>query len=79
MTVLAAESRDPGRRWIAPVPAFWFAVLVVTVLLSNYGRELAKAWDARWMVRYPSGWKLPIASDISAAMKWLVEEASFGL
>lgn len=79
MTVLAAESRDPGRRWIAPVPAFWFAVLVVTVLLSNYGRDLAKAWDARWMVRYPSGWKLPIASDISAAMKWLVEEASFGL
>ena len=79
MTAVAAASREAGRRWVAPAPAFWFAVLIGTVLLSNYGRDLSKAWDARWMVRYPSGWKLPIASEISAAMKWLVEEASFGL
>ncbi len=32
-----------------------------------------------WIDVYPKAWEVPIASWISAAMKWLVNEATFGL
>jgi glycine betaine/proline transport system permease protein len=67
-------------RWpISKAAALWLAVLVITWLLSNHGRALSKAFDARWVIKYPPGWRLPLKDEISNAMKWLIEDASFGL
>ncbi len=57
----------------------WISVFAITWLLSTYGRALAKSLDARWIMKYPPAWRLPLKNDISDAMKWLVEDASFGL
>lgn len=53
-------------------------LIVATLLLGNYGREIADALDARWLVKYPSGWVISFKTYISAAMKWLVEDAHLG-
>lgn len=57
----------------------WTALLLITWLLSSYSRELSKTYEAKWITRFPAGWRLSLKDDISAAMKWLVEEADFGL
>lgn len=57
----------------------WFALLLITWLLSTYSRDMSKALEAKWITRFPAGWRLSLKNDISAAMKWLVEEADFGL
>ncbi|TQV68342.1 ABC transporter permease subunit [Denitrobaculum tricleocarpae] len=57
----------------------WLGLFVVTWIFSSYGREFSRAIDARWLMKYPSGWRLPLKRDISDAMKWLVEDATFGL
>lgn len=74
----------PGERslWTGPIwkgPALWWGLFAVTWILSTYSRDLSKALEARWIIKYPAGWRLPLKRDISDAMKWLVEEASFGL
>jgi len=58
---------------------FWLGLFAATWVVSTYGRDAARALDARWLVKYPTAWRLPLKSEISAAMKWLVEEANFGL
>ena len=67
------------RRLIAPSALFWWALLAVTWGLSSYSFQLYKALDARWIIRFPKGWQLNIEGWISAAMKWLLEDATFGL
>lgn len=57
----------------------WLSLFLVTWVFSSYGRDFSRAIDARWLMKYPSGWRLPFKRDISDAMKWLVEDASFGL
>lgn len=64
----------PGRRGL-----FWIALFAVTWLLSRYSFALYKALDARWIVKYPTAWRLPVEDRISAALAWLVDEANFGL
>jgi glycine betaine/proline transport system permease protein len=58
---------------------FWLGLFAATWMVSTYGRDAARAIDARWLVKYPAAWRLPLKAEISAAMKWLVEEANFGL
>jgi len=58
---------------------FWPGLFAATWIVSTYGREAAKAIDARWLVKYPAAWRLPLKAEISAAMDWLVEDANFGL
>jgi glycine betaine/proline transport system permease protein len=58
---------------------FWLGLFVATWIVSTYGRDVAKALDARWLVKYPAAWRLPLKAEISAALKWLVEEADLGL
>jgi len=70
------------RRWQWPfsiTSTMWLSIFAITWLLSNYGRALSKSLDARWIIKYPPGWRLPLKNEISDAMKWLVEDASFGL
>ena len=58
---------------------FWPVLFAATWLVSTYGRDAARAIDARWLVKYPAAWRLPLKGEISTAMDWLVEEANFGL
>ncbi len=58
---------------------FWPALFAATWVVSTYGRDAARAIDARWLVKYPTAWRLPLKGEISTAMDWLVEEANFGL
>ncbi len=69
----------PGEGATWKGPALWWGLFAATWLLSTYSRDLSKALEARWIIKYPAGWRLPLKRDISDAMKWLVEEASFGL
>ena len=54
------------------------ALIVITIILGQYGRDLSKALDARWLTKYPSAWQIPFKDYISASMKWLVEDAAIG-
>lgn len=57
----------------------WLGLFAVTWILSTFSRDLSKILDAKWIVKYPAAWRLSLKNDITAAMKWLVEEADFGL
>ena len=57
---------------------FWVAALLSTWLLSRHARDLATQFDARWLVKYPRAWELPLDAWISQAMRWLVDEARLG-
>ncbi len=56
----------------------WLLIALATFYLSSNAKAIAKSLDMRWLVKYPSAWKLPIKDHISAFMQWLVEVAHFG-
>ncbi len=64
----------PPRR-ISPVGIFWLASLATSFLFYWNARD----WFPRWALKYPRQWQLPLQKEVSAFMKWLVEEANFGL
>lgn len=53
-------------------------LLAITFVLGLYGRDLAHALDMRWLDKYPSAWVFQFKTYITAAMKWLVEDAHIG-
>ena len=59
-------------RWL------WLFLFLITLALSNTSRALAKALDARWLIKYPGAWRLDMKSGISGFMQWLTEEARLG-
>ena len=64
-----AGLRAPGMAiWV------WLVALLAFALLWRYGEMLAP-----WAVEYPKAWQVPLARWISTFMKWLVDEANFGL
>ncbi|MFT5657509.1 MAG: glycine betaine/proline transport system permease protein [Gammaproteobacteria bacterium] len=67
-------------RWpLSNAVTLWFCLFTATWLVSNYSRAISKAFDARWLIKYPAGWRVPLKDNISNAMQWLIEDASFGL
>jgi hypothetical protein len=64
---------------LSPTAAIWLALAAVTAVLAQTGGNLAKAIDARWLMKVPRELRLPIKDDISTFMKWLLEDATFGL
>ncbi|MDA5094130.1 ABC transporter permease subunit [Aliiroseovarius sp. KMU-50] len=58
---------------------FWLGLFAITWGLSQFSFAIYKALDARWIVRFPKKYELPLDSWISSAMTWLVEDAHFGL
>lgn len=75
MTVAAVDSNAPGAetRLSPAFVTFWTFVLLA--VLAFVFRDSVPSW----MRELPSGWRIGFDSAISASMKWLVEDASFGL
>ncbi|MEM9631121.1 MAG: ABC transporter permease subunit [Pseudomonadota bacterium] len=55
-----------------------WSLIFATIIIGYHGRDLAKALDARWLIKFPSAWVIRFNVEISAAMKWLVEDAAIG-
>ena len=55
------------------------ALLAVTWVLARFGAGWAEALGLGWAMKYPVAWVIPLKDYVSAAMKWLVEDATFGL
>jgi len=58
---------------------FWLAIFLITWYLSSHARDIAKSLDARWLIKYPSAWKVDMKSHVSTFMQWLLDDATFGL
>ena len=54
--------------------AVWIAALAAFVALWQLGKPLA-----RWAFDYPRAYEIPLRSWIGSFMRWLIDEASFGL
>ncbi|MDP2123401.1 MAG: ABC transporter permease subunit [Parvibaculum sp.] len=65
-----------GRR-LTPWAAFWLAAAIASFFLAAHGASMTAAIDAGWAMQYPAAWRWPLNAQISAAMKWLVEEVHF--
>jgi len=63
----------PGRL-ARPRLVLWLVALIAFVLFWQFGKPFLS-----WAFDYPRAWQVPAARWIGNAMKWLVEEASFGL
>ncbi|MFI0844277.1 ABC transporter permease [Mesorhizobium sp. IMUNJ 23232] len=58
----------------APSATAWLIALAAFVVLWQFGDPLAK-----WAFDYPKAWQIPAQRWIGDAMKWLLNDASFGL
>ncbi|MEM7074545.1 MAG: ABC transporter permease subunit [Pseudomonadota bacterium] len=54
------------------------SLITITIVIGYFGRDIAKALDARWLTRFPSSWTVPFDTYVSAAMDWLIEDAAIG-
>ena len=52
---------------------------LATLALARWGAAWLNAAGLGWAVEYPGAWVVPLKDWVSAAMKWLVEDAHFGL
>ena len=66
----AGRAARPGFR----LPVAWMIAIAAFVTFWLYGKPIAKA-----AFDYPKAFTVPLAKWISTAMKWLIDEASFGL
>ena len=64
---------------VSPKSMIWPGLFALTWLLAMFGKGWLEAAGMGWAMQYPDAWVIPLKDSISAAMKWLVEEASFGL
>lgn len=65
-----AQARSPSLR----LPVAWLIAIAAFVAFWHYARAMAPA-----AFEFPKDYTVPLAKWISAAMKWLIDEASFGL
>ncbi|MCF6317489.1 MAG: ABC transporter permease subunit [Marinosulfonomonas sp.] len=64
---------------LAPQSLIWIGLFIATWLLARFGPGWANAMNLGWIMDYPDAWVIPLKDSVSAIMKWLVEEATFGL
>ena len=50
-----------------------------TFFLYFYGKEIASLFDINWIIKYPKQYVFPIAKFTSTFVKWLMDEATFGI
>ena len=72
-----SNQQTQARRWLRLnlSAAFWLSALVISYLLATY----SKVWLPKWALKYPRKWVVPIKNWINEWMRWLLEDASFGL
>jgi len=72
---VSVASADPGRRLPAGRPwlVAWALALALVIGLHAFGDLVP------WAVKYPRGWAVPLRFWISDFMKWLINDATFGL
>jgi len=79
MTGAGAGADQSGRaRVLRSGWLFWGVLFAVTWLVSANSMQIYRAFDARWIIRYPAQYQLPLEDGISAALAWLMEEAAIG-
>jgi glycine betaine/proline transport system permease protein len=74
MSASLAERHGPGGVRLTVVRVAWLIALAVTAYLWLYGPDTAP-----WAMVWPRALEIPAMAWISAAMKWLIEDATFGL
>ncbi|MFT4729021.1 MAG: glycine betaine/proline transport system permease protein [Granulosicoccus sp.] len=65
------------RQLLKSSKTFWLVLFAVTWILSTWSFQLYKALGARWIIRFPKKWELPLEDSISNFLDWLVESAGF--
>ncbi len=70
------SSQDPAPEEISSNTLRWVWAAALAASLAFW--LFAKPY-APWAFKYPRAWQLPLKREISDFMKWLVEDASFGL
>ncbi|MGL1922297.1 MAG: ABC transporter permease subunit [Hyphomicrobiales bacterium] len=58
---------------------FWVGLFVLTYIIAMNGKIIAEYFEAPWLLKYPKSWIFSTKTYISLFMKWLIEDASFGL
>ncbi len=74
MTDLPAPATLDARRTPSAGTWLWPTILALFALLWVWGRDVAP-----WAFDYPRAWIPPVRAWISGAMKWLMNDATFGL
>ncbi len=57
----------------------FFLLFIITFILYLYGKEIASYFDAKWIIKYPKHYIFPISKYTSLFVKWLMDEATFGI
>ena len=70
---LAATSAARRQSGLSPWLLAWAAFLLLTILVW-LGSD---SWA--WAVKYPKAWIWPLKKDVTTFMKWLINDATFGL
>lgn len=74
MTVAAVDSKEPTDFRLNPALAILIAFLTLALAAFLFSGSVP-----RWMTELPSAYRWGLDKWISDFMKWLVEQASFGL
>ena len=64
-------------KWFSWNKAFWLGLFAATWVLSAYSFQLYKALDARWIIRFPKQYELPVELWITRLLDWLTDSAHF--
>lgn len=61
----------------SPWSLFWLAAFGLSFALADRGEPLTRALGVEWAQQYPAAWRWPLNTNVTAAMKWLVEDVNF--
>ena len=75
MTVAAEPFAEQRLLPVLPVRLFWLAAFAVSLAFLY----LPRGTLPRWAADVPRAWRIPVQGWVSAAMDWLVNDASLGL
>jgi glycine betaine/proline transport system permease protein len=65
-------------QWRIGNRSYWLVVAGITLALSTSAKQIAAVTGWNWLTKYPQGMVLNLDRSISAALKWLLEDASLG-
>ncbi|MBT68266.1 MAG: ABC transporter permease, partial [Thiotrichales bacterium] len=57
----------------------FISLTFLTFIFYWYGKEIATYLDSKWILKYPKHHTIPFAIYTTSFVKWLINEASFGL